>query len=79
MIQDRPVCFDCCTPILTNDEIIWSPPMREDPLSPSASFHGVCLMRWRERRETIRAQMESARQAFEAHVNGECSCPRDGD
>lgn len=48
MLQDLPICFDC------TERIDHSPVFEalcSHPTCPSAVFHGVCLMRWREKRE----------------------------
>lgn len=65
MIQDRPVCFDCETQV--DYDPVFAPPWDDRPTSPSAVFHGVCLMRWRERRDTVR-------KVVERHLKQECSC-----
>lgn len=49
-MQQRAVCFDCA-------EEVEHSPVYEAPCGhegcPSAVFHGVCLMRWRERRDEV--------------------------
>jgi len=48
MLQDRPVCFDC-------HEVIEHSAVFEAPCGhlecPSAAWHGLCLMRFRDERE----------------------------
>lgn len=65
MIQDRPVCFDCETRI--DYDPVFAPPWHDDLTYPSAAFHGICLMRWRERRAYVR-------RVVERHLKRECSC-----
>lgn len=72
MIQDRPICFGCEHAIESG--AIFAPPMCDHEGCPSASFHGTCLMEWREHREKRRAQLREAYQAFLRHVNGDCDC-----
>lgn len=54
-MQDRPVCFDCT-------ETIEHSPVYEAPCGhetcPSAVFHGLCLMQFRERRESAPNRFE---------------------
>lgn len=66
MIHELPICFDCETRIsCLADAVFASPFYDEDPHAPTACFHGICLMRWRERRDTV---LERVAQ----HFRGEC-------
>lgn len=47
-LHDRPRCFDCCD-VVDHDPIFAAPCDHDD--CPSAVFHPLCLMRWRERRD----------------------------
>lgn len=66
-LQERPICFhfNCAEPISRNDEIVFEAPCGHLEC-PSAAFHGVCLMEFREHREHI---LEEARRFVEAHLN----------
>lgn len=48
-MQDRPVCFECHD--LIDQSPIFEAPCGHDEC-PSAVFHGLCLMQFRERRES---------------------------
>ena len=74
MIHARPICFDCEEPIQSAVDAVFAPPYCDHPDCGSACFHGVCLMRWRERREAFFAQMEQAKRNFLRHLAGDCSC-----
>jgi len=62
-VQERPVCWGC-------DERIEHSPVFAAPCDhdecPSAVFHGVCLMEWREHREQA---IQAARRLFR-EMNG---------
>lgn len=66
-MQDRPVCFRCDEPILTNGEMVFEAPCGH-PDGSSAVFHGLCLMDWREHREEwmqrLRRQMDALNEAY---------------
>lgn len=47
-LHERPLCFDCVKPV-EYDPIYAAPCDHQD--CPSAVFHPLCLMRWRERRD----------------------------
>lgn len=74
MIHDRPVCFDCEEPVQSLTDAVFAPPMCDHADCGSAIFHPLCLMRWRERRDQMYAQMQGAKQAFLRHLSGECDC-----
>lgn len=48
MMRRYPICWDCEKEV-SDDPIFESICGHED--CPSAVFHGLCLMRWREQRE----------------------------
>lgn len=75
MIQNRPVCFDCDMLIESLTDAVFAPPFCDHLDCASAVFHGICLMRWRERREEIYRRVEARMEAFRRHVEGECDCP----
>lgn len=75
MIQEKAVCFGCEGVIDSFSEIVFAPPFEDaSHRKVSACFHGLCLMKWRERREEVRAMIQSAHEAFLRHVTGECGC-----
>lgn len=75
MIQHKPVCFDCDTVVENLADAVFAPPWCDHQGCSSATFHGICLMRWRDRRQELRTQMEKRMEAFRRHVEGECDCP----
>ena len=74
MIHAQAVCFDCEKDIESLSQIVFAPPFDDIRRGVSACFHGLCLMRWRERRAEVRASMQDAYIAFVKHVTGECGC-----
>ena len=48
-MQDRPVCFKCHNTI--EHSPVWEAPCGHDDC-PSAVFHGLCLMEFRDERES---------------------------
>lgn len=74
MIQDRPVCFDCEERVTNLTDAVFAPPYLDDPTAPSAIFHPICLMRWRERRDALRERIYDA---LRRHAARECSCFED--
>ena len=48
-MQERPICFECGEPI--EHSPVFEAPCGHDECR-SAVFHGLCLMEFRERRET---------------------------
>ena len=67
-----PVCFQCERPI--EYDPIYAAPFCDHDECGSAVFHGICLMEWRERRDTVRQQATDSMVAFMRHLRGECSC-----
>lgn len=63
-VQDRPVCFGCGRTV--DHDPVFAAPCDGDRC-PSVVFHGLCLMRWRERRDEARSAIR--RWATE-HGNG---------
>jgi len=56
-------------------EIVFAPPFEDvTGRSVSACFHGLCLMRWRERRAETRKAMQESYAAFMRHLRGDCGC-----
>lgn len=45
-MQERPVCLDCREPV-DPASLVFEAPCGHDAC-PSAAFHGLCLMGWRE-------------------------------
>ena len=45
-LQERPICFDCRQEVSASDAVFEAPCGHDG--CPSAAWHGVCLMRWRE-------------------------------
>lgn len=73
MIHELPICFDCNERIERLDEAIFASPWYdEDPQAPTACFHGLCLMRWRERRDELIARIKDFQERLELHFRGEC-------
>lgn len=58
-MQQRPVCFNrrCGATIGRDDELFFEAPCGHHDC-PSASFHGVCLMEWREYRDDRLAELK---------------------
>lgn len=54
-MQDRPICFECTT-------VVEHSPVYEAPCGHercrSAVFHGLCLMEYRERRDSAEDKFE---------------------
>lgn len=71
MIQDLPICFDCQTRVNSLADAVFAPPWHDDPTFPSAAFHPLCLMRWRDRRHVARDAMLAT---LRLHFTGECEC-----
>lgn len=74
MIQNQPICFGCEVRIDNLGDAVFAPPWCDHPGCCSATFHGICLMTWREKRQEIRVQIERRMEAFRRHVEGECDC-----
>lgn len=72
MIQERPICFSCERVI--DHSPVYAPPFDDDPTSISGTFHGICLMEWREKRADFMERARKAREAFFRHLNGDCGC-----
>lgn len=72
-VQDVPRCFGCEEPV-THDAV-YAAPLCEHETCPTAVFHPLCLMEWREHAAERLEQFRAARAAFLRHVNGECECP----
>lgn len=73
MIQTFPRCFGCERQVEYG--AVYAPPTCDHEECPSAVFHGLCLMEWRERREQLQERAREAFAAFLRHVSGECGCP----
>lgn len=70
-MQDRPVCFECSEPIVTNVEMIFEAPCGHDTC-PSAVLHPLCLMTWREKRQELELRLDQIRRAWiEEHESGD--------
>jgi len=54
-MQDLPVCFECKT--VVNHSPVYEAPCGHDTCR-SAVFHGLCLMTFRERRESAEDKFE---------------------
>lgn len=74
MIQQKPVCFGCEDPIDSLGDAVFAPPWCDHQECCSATFHGLCLMKWRDKRQEIRTQIERRMEAFRRHAEGECDC-----
>ena len=74
MIHQAAICWDCEQPIASVSDIVFAPPMCDHHDCSSACFHGICLMRWRERRNEARTRARAAAEGLARHLNGECSC-----
>lgn len=74
MIQTKPFCFDCDTPVASLADAVFAPPWCDHEDCASAVFHGVCLMRWRERRDQVHQRVQAQIEAFRRHREGECGC-----
>lgn len=73
MIHELPICFDCETRIERIDEVVFASPLYDnDPTAPTACFHGLCLMRWRDRRAAIVEHLDTLTNVLMAHFRGEC-------
>lgn len=75
MIQTQPICFGCEERIESVTDAVFAPPWCDHPQCASASFHGLCLMTWRDRRQELRLQIERRMEEFRRHATGECDCP----
>jgi hypothetical protein len=62
-LHERPICYQCDSPIEENAEILFAAPCDHDRC-PSAVWHGLCLMQWREHREVL---LERRRQWLSEH------------
>lgn len=60
-MQDRPVCLRCAEPV-PHDPVYEAPCGHEG--CPSAVFHGLCLMEWREYRIGFVQRMRERFQAM---------------
>lgn len=49
-MRDYPICWDCREPVESNP--IYESICGHDEC-PSCVFHGLCLMRWREKRDEV--------------------------
>lgn len=68
-IQDTPVCFECHERV--DNSLVFEAPCGHERC-PSAVFHGLCLMRWREQRQEIERFFERMRRTFmEEHTGNE--------
>lgn len=71
-MQDRPRCFGC-SDVVEYDPLYEAPCGHDD--CPSAVFHGLCLMEWREKRHgftQFAEMMNKMLQAwFEQHSEGD--------
>lgn len=67
-MQDRPICFQCHEAI-EHSSVFEAPCGHED--CPSASFHGICLMEWRERRQQIEKIFEMWKTWVQEHTENE--------
>lgn len=62
-LQTAPRCFDCIEEVSASDAVFEAPCGHDD--CPSAVFHGLCLMTWRENREVVFKRLaEAARDYF---------------
>lgn len=73
-MQDRPVCFECRTQV--EHSPVYEAPCGHDRCR-SAVFHGLCLMGYRERRESAINKFEVVgllvRPWTQEHEEGEAS------
>lgn len=53
-MQALAVCYECHEPV---DDPLFEAPCGHDGC-PSAVFHGLCLMAWRERREAVPVELD---------------------
>ena len=68
-VQDTPICFDCHEPV--DSSLVFEAPCGHDGC-PSAVFHGLCLMRWRELRQEVETFVERLRRTYmEEHTGNE--------
>lgn len=75
-MQDRPVCFECVEPI-EHSPVFESPCGHET--CASATFHGLCLMSWREKRDEIVERMKQIHKRWvEEHTGNEPERGADG-
>jgi hypothetical protein len=64
-MQDRPRCLKCAE-VVEYDPVYEAPCGHDD--CPSAVFHGLCLMEWREyRQEFVRRMQQRFRELFQDH------------
>lgn len=55
-LQERPICFFFeCMEVIEHDPVFEAPCGHED--CPSAIFHGLCLMHWREFKEDMEREI----------------------
>ena len=56
-LQERPVCFHPrCVEVIEHSPVFEAPCGHDD--CPSAVFHGVCLMEWREFKEDMEREIK---------------------
>lgn len=70
-LQEDPICFWVrCTERVDHDPVFEAPCGHEE--CPSAVFHPLCLMQWREHRENIEREIKrfiAQHQAPDEHPN----------
>lgn len=62
-MQDRPICFQCDSPVKTNAELIFEAPCGHDGCA-SVVFHPLCLFSWRERRQEFEEWLKRVRERW---------------
>lgn len=70
MLQERPVCFfPDCFEVIDHDMVFEAPCGHED--CPSATFHPLCLMQWREFKEDMEREIRRFLSLHEDPTKGE--------
>jgi hypothetical protein len=62
-MQDRPVCFRC-KDVIEHSTVFEAPCGADHDRCPSAAFHGLCLMEWREYWTEFIKRIEAIKEAW---------------
>ncbi len=65
-VQEAPICWGCQERI--EHSVVYAAPCDHEEC-PSACFHGLCLMEWREKRQHMDQSIRSFFEALRAEVD----------
>jgi hypothetical protein len=70
MIHPEPICFGCHTPVIHEDPVFScvNPSDHDHSACPSAVWHGMCLMDFRDNAANVSTMLESSRVEFVASI-----------